>query len=317
MASERQPRGTAFALRDPLPWGAFAGLVRDGEAEAYRGVFLPEIAGRDAFAALTGLAGETTDLLLGTGIVPMTSRPPRLTAMGAATVQERSGGRMILGIGTGTAGRGALGTLADQIAEIRALLGDASELSLRVEHPVPIWVAALGPKAVALAGRIADGVLLNWCSPERVADARRAIREAAGAAGRDPDAVTIAVYVRASVGVDPAASLAALREAFGEYASYASYARQFAGMGMGEEAAAAAASFRAGRSEEIPASLVRRICLLGDPAEARERLQAYRDAGADLPVVYPALLDGDPEGASVAATLRALAPRLQASPRVV
>jgi 5,10-methylenetetrahydromethanopterin reductase len=308
MTTGQQPQGTAFALRDPLPWRAFARIVRDGEQLGYRAVFLPEITGRDAFAALTGLAGETAELLLGTGIVPMTSRPPRLTAMGAATVQERSGGRMILGLGTGPAGRGALDALAEQIEEIRRLLGGGPGLALRADPPVPIWIAALGPKAVALAGRAADGVLLNWCSPERVAEARASLREAAEGAGRDPDAITVAVYVRASIGVDPDAALAALREAFGEYASYASYARQFVGMGMGEEAKAAAAAHRAGRPGDIPEALVRRICLLGDPDAARDRLGAYREAGADLPVVYPALLQGDRDGDSVAATLGALAP---------
>ncbi len=307
MVTERQPRGTAFALRDPLPWPRFSGIVRDGEAAGYRAVFLPEITGRDALAALVGLAGETQRLMLGTGIVPMTSRLARLTAMGAATVQERSGGRMILGLGTGAAGKGALDELARQVLEIRGLLDGAEGLALRAAEPVPIWISALGPRAVRLAGRLADGVLLNWCSPERVEEARASVRRAAGEAGRDPDAVTIAVYVRASVGVDPGASLAALREAFGEYASYASYARQFAGMGMGDEAEAAAAAFRAGHPEDIPESLVRRICLLGDAGDARTRLLAYGEAGADLPVVYPALLAGD-DGASLLTTLRSLAP---------
>ena len=105
MDADRQPRGTAFALRDAFPWPTFAGLARTAEALGYRAVFLPEIAGRDAFAALTGLAGETGELLLGTGIVPMTSRSPRVTAMGVATVHERSGGRAILGLGTGPAAR--------------------------------------------------------------------------------------------------------------------------------------------------------------------------------------------------------------------
>jgi alkanesulfonate monooxygenase SsuD/methylene tetrahydromethanopterin reductase-like flavin-dependent oxidoreductase (luciferase family) len=311
VTSIRQPRGTAFALRDALPWPDFAGLVREGASLGYRAVFLPEIAGRDAFAALTGLAGETDDLLLGTGIVPMTSRAPRVTAMGAATVQERSGGRMILGLGTGAAGAGALDSLAAQIDEVRAVLGQGpgdGELSLPLPQPVPVWIAALGPRAVALAGRKADGVLLNWCSPARVAEACVEVRRAAEKAGRDPEAVTISVYIRAAVGVEPEAAMAALKRALGEYASYASYARQFAAMGLGEEAVAAAGAFRAGRPDDIPDSLIRRICLVGDPGDARERLQAYRDAGADLPVVYPALLPGD-DGASVRSTLRALAPR--------
>lgn len=309
MTGARQLTGTAFALRDPLPWPDFAGLVREGESLGYRAVFLPEIAGRDALAALMGLAGETQRLMLGTGIVPMTSREVRLTAMGAATVQERSGNRMILGLGTGRAGAGALDRLSEQLAALRVTLaGPAGRgLSLALAAPVPLWIAALGPRAVALAGRMADGVLLNWCSPERVAEARAAIRVAAEQAGRDPDDVTIAVYIRASVATDPTAALAALKRAFGEYASYGSYARQFAGMGMGEEAAAAATSFTAGRTDDILDEVIERICLLGDAGAARDRVAAYREAGADLPVVYAALLPDDPVG-SLRATLRALAP---------
>jgi alkanesulfonate monooxygenase SsuD/methylene tetrahydromethanopterin reductase-like flavin-dependent oxidoreductase (luciferase family) len=310
MAAERQLTGTAFALRDPIPWPDFAGLVREGEKLGYRAVFLPEIAGRDAIAALMGLAGETQQLMLGTGIVPMMSRQVRLTAMGAATVQDRSGGRMVLGLGPGAVVKGALERLAAQMAELRAMLaGPFGEgLSLRVDEPVPLWISALGPKAVALAGRLADGVLLNWCTPARVAEARAQIRRAAEDAGRNPDDVTIAVYIRSSVGVDPAAALAALKRAFGEYASYASYARQFAGMGMAQDAEAAAALFRAGRPDDIPDELVGGICLIGDTDAARERVAAYREAGADLPVVYAAMLPDDPVG-SLRATLRALAPR--------
>ncbi len=100
----RQPRGTAFALRDPLPWETFQGLVSECESRGYAAVFLPEIFGRDALVALGALAGPTDRLLLGTGIIPMTSRSPLLTAMAAASVQERSGGRLILGLGTGAGG---------------------------------------------------------------------------------------------------------------------------------------------------------------------------------------------------------------------
>jgi alkanesulfonate monooxygenase SsuD/methylene tetrahydromethanopterin reductase-like flavin-dependent oxidoreductase (luciferase family) len=306
MAADRQPRGTAFALRDAFPWPEFAALAREGESLGYRAVFLPEIAGRDAFAALTGLAGETSAPWLGTGVVPMTSRAPRVTAMGAATVHERSGGRAVLGIGTGGARAGALETLADQVGELRERLG-AGGLSLALPGPVPIWIAALGPRALALAGRIADGVLLNWCTPERVAEARTIVHEAAERAGRDPATVTIGVYLRAALGDDEDAALAATREAAGEYASVPAYARQFAGMGLGAGAQAASAARAAGTPGEVPASFVRALCLIGDPGAARARLEAYRVAGADLVVAYPVAAGADPVG-SVAATLRALAP---------
>jgi alkanesulfonate monooxygenase SsuD/methylene tetrahydromethanopterin reductase-like flavin-dependent oxidoreductase (luciferase family) len=306
----RQPHGTAFALRDPLPWASFAGLVRAGESMGYEAVFLPEIAGRDAFAALTGLAGETDHLLLGSGIVPMTSRQARVTAMGAATVQDRSGGRMILGLGTGPVRKGALDTLEGQIEEIRTLLNGNwwDRLSLQSERPVPIWMSALGPRATALAGRVADGVLLNWCTPERVAEARADVSRAAEQSGRDPDEVTVAVYVRASIGGDRPLALTEMKSTLVSYASYPAYARQFQLMGLGAEVGAAVAAARLGDVDAVPDDLVSRMCIIGDAAEGRTRLQAYRDAGADLPVVYPVPTPQYDPAESIRATLEALAP---------
>lgn len=314
VTGQRRSR-TAFALRDPFPWPVFAELVRLGEARGYEAVFLPEIAGRDALVALGALSGETGRLRLGTGILPMASRTPILTAMAAATVHERSGGRLLLGLGTGPAPPGALDRLRVLITTLRALFagervdveGRTVRLALVPEQPVPIWIAALGPRAVRLAGEAADGVLLNWCTPERVATAAVQLREGAESAGREPARVTVAVYVRASLGVDEPAAMRSLRAAAGEYASFPAYAVQFASMGLGDEARAAAVAHAAHRLRDVPESLVRAVCLTGDAGAAGERLNAYREAGADLPVIYPVAGADDPSG-SVAATLRATAP---------
>ena len=227
----RQPAGTAFTIRDPLPWPDVAAIARAGEALGYAAVFLPETGARDTLATLTGLADETSSLLLGTGVIPIGSRTSKLAAMAAATVQERSAGRHILGVGTGGSAPGALGRLRTYVEEVRSFVsGTAAGAALRLPlpAPVPIWIAALGPKATRLAGAIADGVILNWCTPERVAEARDAIRASAAEAGRDPDGCTISVYVRASF-TDRADE--ALLVAAGEYTSYPSYARQFEAMG--------------------------------------------------------------------------------------
>src|SRR3990172_12794773 len=117
----RQPAAMGFALRDALPWADLAGVVRASEQAGYAALFLPEIAGRDALVTLGALAGETRDLHLATGILPIASRTTLLTAMGAATVHERSGGRLLLGLGTGGIGRGALDRLREEIAGLRAL----------------------------------------------------------------------------------------------------------------------------------------------------------------------------------------------------
>jgi alkanesulfonate monooxygenase SsuD/methylene tetrahydromethanopterin reductase-like flavin-dependent oxidoreductase (luciferase family) len=306
VTNDRQPE-VAFTVRDPLPWSHFSGLVRAGESLGYAAVFLPETDGRDTFAALTGLAGETHAIRLGTGIVPMTSRTPFVTAMAAATVQERSGGRAVLGIGTGAAVPGALERLREQVGAIRRLLaGEPVELdgrtfavSLELVEPPPVWISALGDRAVRIAGEIADGVILNWCTPERVAAAHELIREAAGAAGRDPGAVRVAVYVRGSLDEDREGARSAMAAFSTQYARYPAYARQFRAMGLGGEAERAAGG--------DGSALASAVCLPGDEEQARARLHAYREAGADLPVVYP-VAGGASAPASLLATIRALAP---------
>jgi alkanesulfonate monooxygenase SsuD/methylene tetrahydromethanopterin reductase-like flavin-dependent oxidoreductase (luciferase family) len=312
---ERQPT-TGVAIRDPWPWPVFSGITRLAEALGFDAVFLPEIAGRDAFAALAALAGETSTMRLATGVVPMPSRSLDLIAMAAATVHERSGGRAILGVGTGPPRPGALDALRRHVVELRTRLAGpsgsrAGAPTLGVPSAIPVWVAALGPRATRLAGEVADGVLLNWCPPQRVAMARAELAEGAAAAGRDPSEVEVGVYVRSSLVDDEAAAMDAVRGAVGEYASYPAYARQLRQVGLGDAAERAAAAHRAGRPGEVPDELVRAVTLVGDVGRARERLDAYRREGADVVIVYP-VAAGANGAASVADTLEALAPgRLQ------
>jgi alkanesulfonate monooxygenase SsuD/methylene tetrahydromethanopterin reductase-like flavin-dependent oxidoreductase (luciferase family) len=292
---ERQPPAFGLALREPHPWEELVGLARHAERLGAAGLFLPEIASRDTLAALTGLAGETTGLDLGTGVVPLPSRRPQLLAMAAATVQERSGGRLILGLGTGPAVPGALDRLRRTVLGVRAACrgepaevdGEPIALSLVPATPPRIWIAALGPRATRLAGEVADGVLLNWCPPSRVERAREEVAAGAAAAGRDPADVTIAVYVRGCLGAEREGAVAALRAATAEYAGYPAYARQLQGLGLGAEAAAAAFAHRSRRLDEVPQRLVDEVCLPLEPDAAAGRLDAFRAAGADLPVIYP------------------------------
>jgi 5,10-methylenetetrahydromethanopterin reductase len=295
-------------------------VVQTAEQAGYEALFVPESSGREAFSTLAGLSGHTDALLLGTGVVTIVARRPSTTAMAAATLHEISGGRLVLGLGTGPVGPGALDRLREWVTLLRsALAGEEVEtpgggrfrLSLHPGRgPVPIWVAALNPRAMRLAGEVADGVLLNWCPPERVAFARERIREGAEAMGRrDPASVTIAVYVRACVGQEPGAAMSALAAMAAQYASYPAYRRQFEAVGLGEQARAAAEALAAGRPDRVPEELVRRVCLIGEAPEARAGLRAYVDAGADLPVVYPvATRDAL---SSILGTLFALAPHTE------
>jgi len=222
--------------------------------------------------------------------------------MGAATVQDLSGGRMILGLGAGSPGPGRAGgaieTVRRWVGVLRSILAGESvtspelgiegfELALDLEEAPPIWLGALGDRMISLAGEAADGVLLNWCTPERVAEAAALVRRGAERAGRDPGGVTVAVYVRACLGVEDAVALAALRPMTGQYAAIPHYLRQMERMGLGEDASVAARAFQAGRRDQVPEGLVRRLTVFGGRSEALARFQAFREAGADLVLCYP------------------------------
>jgi alkanesulfonate monooxygenase SsuD/methylene tetrahydromethanopterin reductase-like flavin-dependent oxidoreductase (luciferase family) len=297
--------GTGLVLRDPLPWNDEREIVRTAEDTGYSAVFVPEIAAREAFATLAAFAGTTSRMSLGTGVVTMWARSPIITAMGAATVHELSEGRAILGIGAGSPPPGA--PFLGQIDRLRAYVdtvrvalsgeavapddpfgGTGFELGVDLQlGPPPIWLGALGDGMVRLGGEIADGIVLNWCILERVASARKLLDESADRAGRNPAAITVAVYVRACLGVSESVALDALRGPTGMYAAIPHYLRQLRQMGLKEEGEAAANAFRDGRPDLVPESLVRKLAVIGGRREALERFKALRDAGADLVLCYP------------------------------
>lgn len=290
-------KGTGLVLREPLPRHQLLQIVQAAEQTGYTGVFVPEIAAREAFSTLASFASVTTVMGLGTGVVTVQSRSPVTTAMGAATVAELSEGRLVLGIGAGTARR-PLKTVEEYVRVVRAILTGETvthhgfgiedfTLGLSVERPPPIWLAALGDRMIALAGRIADGVLLNWCTPQRVSRARDVINSSAKDAGRDPSDVTMAVYVRSCLGVEDAVAMDALRSATAQYASIPHYARQFEQMGLGAEARAAARALETGELDQVPDRLVRALTVAGGRDEALGRFEAYRRAGAHAVLCYP------------------------------
>jgi alkanesulfonate monooxygenase SsuD/methylene tetrahydromethanopterin reductase-like flavin-dependent oxidoreductase (luciferase family) len=302
MAAASPPQGFGIVLRDPLPWQHELEIVETAATTGYGAVFVPEIAWREAFSTLTEFARAGSGMLLGTGVVTISSRRPQTMAMAAATVQEVSDGRLILGLGAGEWPDRPLGAVREYVRILRELFAGrvitddrifgstGAQLGLQPEvGPPPIWLAALGDGMLRLAGEVADGVVLNWCTAERVAAARRTVTEAAQAAGRDPAEIAISVYVRACLGVEEVVAMDVLRQATAQYAAHPHYRRQFEAMGLGDEAAVAAKAFEAGRPEQVPESLVRTLTVMGGRREAVAHLEAFREAGADLVLCYPVL----------------------------
>ncbi|HEX2090719.1 MAG TPA: LLM class flavin-dependent oxidoreductase [Actinomycetota bacterium] len=290
-------RGTGVVLRDPLPRHQLVQVVQTAEETGYSSVFVPEIAAREAFATLASLGSATSRIRLGTGVVTVQARSPVTTAMGAATLQELSAGRFVLGLGAGTAPN-PLRAVEEYAGVVRALLSGQMvtherlgisdfALGLPLERPPQIWLAALGDRMISLGGRIADGVLLNWCTPERVARAREMINTSATEAGRTPSDVTVAVYVRSCLGVEDGVAYEALRAAAAQYAAIPHYAKQLVQMGLGEESRIAARALESGRLVEVPDRLVRGLTVMGGRRDALARFDAYRRAGADLVLCYP------------------------------
>jgi alkanesulfonate monooxygenase SsuD/methylene tetrahydromethanopterin reductase-like flavin-dependent oxidoreductase (luciferase family) len=295
-----ETRRTGVVLRDPLRWPELLQVAAAAEDTGYEAAFVPEIDAREAFATLAGLAAGTSRIRLGTGVVAIGSRSPATTAMAAATVQDLSGGRLILGVGAGS--RGRLELVRDYVRKIRGSpLGFAPD-----GGPPPIWLGALGDRMISLAGEATDGVILNWCTPERVREARALVDRAAKEAGRDPAAVTVAVYVRACLGVEESLAVEGLRAMTGRYAAIPQYHRQLERMGLGDEGSRAAKAHRAGRPDEVPDELVRTLTVWGGRAEALARFGAFHQAGADLVLCYP-VATFDPYS-SILGTVLAAAP---------
>ena len=184
---------------------------------------MTEGVGRDSLPQLTAIAAVTNRIGLGTGILPMFSRTPLVTAMSSAGLAAVSDGRFILGLGVGNRpatedGHGVafsqpMDHLSDLIHIVRGLLqgeevshdGKAitvSKASLGHAAPtgkVPIYIAALGPRMLRLAGAIADGVLLSWTAASYLEQAIQLVRDGAVKAGRDPSEVEISGYLRVAM----------------------------------------------------------------------------------------------------------------------
>ena len=160
-------------------------LTRQAEAAGfdYGWLFDSHVLWRDPYPLLTLMAGATERMRLGTCVTNPGTREPSVTASALATLDEISGGRMDLGIGRGDSARRVLGkppiTMAgteEAIRVIRALVaGESIEYEgTELDFPwttgwtLPVWVAGYGPMAIAMTGRVADGIILQLADPDLI-----------------------------------------------------------------------------------------------------------------------------------------------------
>ena len=193
-------------------------LIRQAESAGFDSVWASEAYGSDAATVLAWIAAQTDRIRIGSAIFQMPARSPAMTAMTAATLDQLSGGRMIIGLGSSGPqvaegwhgqrfGKQLLRT-REYVEILRKALarerlehhGEAYQLPLpdgpgkalkltigTVQERIPIYIAAIGPKNTQLAGEVADGWMPIFFSPDHVEESRELLREGASRAGRDLD----------------------------------------------------------------------------------------------------------------------------------
>jgi F420-dependent oxidoreductase-like protein len=217
-------------------------IVLEAERLGYDSVWAAEAYGSDAATILGWIAGQTSRIRIGSAIFQMPARSPAMTAMTAATLDQLSDGRMILGIGSsgpqvaegwhGQRFGRQIQRTREYVAVVRKALarerlefagetlqlplpdgpGKALKLTIApVQDRIPIYLAAIGPNNTRLAGEIADGWIPTLFSPEHVAEFRPLLEEGAAAAGRSLDGFDIAPTVNVFVTDDLAAARDAMR----------------------------------------------------------------------------------------------------------
>lgn len=276
--------------------------------------FIAEAWGRDCFTLLTLLADRTQRIRLGTGIVNVYSRTPAALAQHFATLDEISGGRMIAGFGTsgiqviehfhGVKFEPSLTRLREVIEIFDTIIrheplhyqGKLFDLqrgfTLRFEPPrrhIPIHLATLNPKALALTATHGDGWLPVMIPIDKLGDEIGALRQQILAAGRDaaafdfhaPGVVTVANgATTARADLVQAGTVAFYIGRMGVY-----YARQLERLGFVDEVAQVKEAWKQGAAAAaaaVPAAMRARLYTVGDVAECRDRLAAASAAGATL-----------------------------------
>ncbi len=308
-------------------------LTQEAERLGYASVWVAEAYGSDAPTVLSWLGAQTTTIGLGAGVMQIPARSPAMTAMTAATLDTLSGGRFHLGLGVsgpqvsegwhGVRFDAPLARTREYVDIVRLALsrqsveyegehftlplpdgpGKALRLTIRPPRPdLPVYLAAVGPRNLRLAGEVADGWLAIFLSPEHGTDQLAAVREGRISAGKgtpeDPmDGFDIVATVPVVVTDDLEAGRAAVAPYTALYIGGMGsrkqnfYNRLARRMGFTEAAERIQELYLDGRARDaaaaVPLELADATALIGPPARIAERVHRYAEAGVTTLGVAP------------------------------
>ena len=315
MNSNRPRLGLALPPSPAFSFAELSALAHEAEGLGYDALWVPELAGPDVFTTLAAYAAATSHVGLASGVIPIQTRTPPTLAMSFASLHALSAGRAIAGLGVSSTiiveqWHGAtypppLAAMRDCVAIMREIFTSGKcayqgrvyhAKGFRLSFPVPapppkIFLAGLNPRMLRLAGAIADGVLLNYTPPGHIGAHLAEVRRGAEEAGRKPQEVITACFIRCCVTADEPSAVRAFQRELGSYAFVPAYVQMFGRFGFGDEFAAFQRLWREGRRDEAPGAFteatVRAIAAIGPAERARAFIEEFRKAGLDYPILFP------------------------------
>jgi F420-dependent oxidoreductase-like protein len=290
-------------------------MQRAAKAEhlGYESAYVTHIAGRDSMAVLAAYATRTERIKLGTGVLPIYSRTPVATAQLAATIDELSGGRLVLGLGVshrvtvenwyGQTIDKPVREMREYAQTVRAILTGQAPPADNERFPtnfqfmgyaarpdLPIHIAALSPAMLRLAGEIGDGVILWLCNPDYIRDVVvPEVTKGRERAGKTLDGFDIVAAVPSAITDDPAAARDKLRKDLIPYFSLPFYRAMLERSGFDEDIHGFDQAMERGDAETAVAAISDRfletLTAIGDVNSACASIRRYLAAGATSPCV--------------------------------